>query len=90
MSGLTLRLREGVTWKAFPDGVVAFVTDTCETHLLPVEFADLLLAPAKAVIINETGVEQECSIDGDVGNPLRISRNFIEEMVKLKILAFAH
>ncbi len=36
-----LRIAGGVRWRAFTDGVVVYVAETCETHLLPPQCAGL-------------------------------------------------
>ncbi len=39
-----LRLALGVSWRCFPDGIVVYVAETCETHLLSCQFKSLLEA----------------------------------------------
>jgi hypothetical protein len=44
-----VRLGPGVRWRTFPDGAVAYVPATCETHLLTPACEPLLDALAQAV-----------------------------------------
>ena len=52
---IRLVLAPGLRWRVFVDGVVVYVAETCETHLLPAEFARFMPAlqgPMKAVGAN--------------------------------------
>lgn len=44
-----LRIAQGVRWRSFADGVVVCVGETCETHLLPSDYASLLTSLSMAV-----------------------------------------
>ncbi|MHB8494569.1 MAG: hypothetical protein ACYC9Z_04405 [Casimicrobiaceae bacterium] len=51
----TLALAPGLRWRVYADGIVVYVAETCETHLLPAEFARFMPAlqgPMKAVGAN--------------------------------------
>ena len=87
---LKLRLGLGVRWLSYSDGLVVYVGETCEMHLLPIVFAPLLNSPAKAVIVEGSEPVEAESANGIDGGEWRVSRNFIEEMLALKILTVSH
>ncbi|MCV2368004.1 hypothetical protein [Roseateles oligotrophus] len=67
--------------------MVVHVGESCETHLLPVPFEPLLKAPFKVVAVDEPG-RIELTPDGAEVNAglILVSRNFIEELIQLKVL----
>ena len=85
-----LRLGRGVRWLSYPDGLVVYVDETCEMHLLPIVFAPLLNAPAEAVIVEGSEPFEAESADRVYGGQLPVSRNVITEMLTLKILTVNH
>jgi hypothetical protein len=81
----TLTLRPDVRWRSYPDGVALFVPQTCEAHLLPLDFLGLLESPSQVQIVAEEDVIEP--IAGPVAGEMatRVSRRFVDELVQLKI-----
>jgi hypothetical protein len=81
-----LKLRAEVRWRAYDDGVVIYVGETCETHLLAAAFHGLLRAPQSAQEVDDPGVLEPLPGSGDEIPAVRVSRGFVNELVGLKIL----
>ena len=80
-----LTLRADVRWRSYPDGVALFVPQTCEAHLLPLEFLGLLEAPTQVEIVAQEDVIEPIADSATEGVATRVSRKFVDELVQLKI-----
>ena len=85
MPAHTLTLRPDVRWRSYPDGVALFVPQTCEAHLLPLELLCLLEAPAQVEIVAEDDVIESPAGPDTGAAAMRVSRQFVDELVQLKI-----
>lgn len=73
-------------WHSFGDGVVVYVNASCETHLLPPEFAELLHDPSR-VVIDDPADHVRAPLGEDPEHPaLLVPRPVIDELVQLQIL----
>jgi hypothetical protein len=79
------KLRPEVRWRAYDDGVVVYVGETCETHIVAADFHGLLSAPQHAVIVDEPGVLATLPDTGDGVTAVQVSRALVNELVELKI-----
>ena len=79
-------LRPGVLTRTYPDGVAVYVGETCETHILAPDFEELLKAPDRVSIVEESGVFHVSAPGPDLGRTVSVSRAFIEELSRLKIV----
>lgn len=85
MSAQSLTLRPDVRWRSYPDGVALFVPQTCEAHLLPLEFLGLLEMPTRVDIVAEEDVIEPIAGSSAGDQATRVSRRFVDELVQLKI-----
>lgn len=82
-----LDIAPGVRWRAFSDGVVVYVGETCETHLLPPDYQSVLNAFSLALDPDASGVGG--TSDGAIvvgGRTVAISGAALQELIGLKIL----
>jgi hypothetical protein len=83
---MCLNLRPGVRRRTYPDGVVVYVAETCETHILAPDFEALLKPPCRVLLVEEPGVLQARVDDSDATPTIHVSRAFIDELSRLKII----
>ena len=81
-----LRIARGVRWREFADGVVVYVGETCETHLLPPDWSSLLEALSTGMDSDDAGN----SGGADLGNArhtalTEFSDSVLRELADLKI-----
>ncbi|MDC8784869.1 hypothetical protein [Roseateles koreensis] len=82
---MRLELRSEVLWRAYPDGLVVYVGETCETHLLPLAFEDLLKTPQVFEVVAQAGILERPGLALGVHPGPRVSRAYAEELSGLKI-----
>lgn len=87
---MCLKLRPGVLRRPYSDGVVVYVAETCEIHILPPDFEELLKAPYRALIVEEAGLLHTTDGGLDLEPAVRISSAFVKELLQLKILERAN
>ncbi len=80
-----LKLRSEVQWRGYEDGVVVYVPETCETHILPVDFLGMLVTPQRVLVVEQDGVIEKLYNTSDGVLETRVSRSFVEELTDLKI-----
>lgn len=84
LEALGLYLAPGLHWRVFSDGIVAYVVETCETHLLPAaygQFMPVALGPAQAGHLSTTPQ----GADASVMIPATPSVEAIEQLIALGI-----
>jgi hypothetical protein len=81
-----LRLTRGVKWRSFTDGFVVYVAETCETHLLPPDFIDLLEVSAPGINPGDAHqTDTSNSFDACRRVMTGVSEAQVRELVDLKI-----
>ena len=86
MSRVELRPVEGTKWRAYPDGLVVYVGDSCESYLLPSACALLLGSLVSAIEVAERDVIELVSGNDDPAPTVRASRRIVDELVGLSII----
>jgi hypothetical protein len=85
LEALGLYLAPGLHWRVFSDGIVAYVVETCETHLLPAaygQFMPVARAPAQAGHLSATPQ----GADASDATPMTLSEETIEQLIALGIV----
>ena len=80
-----MQLGRGVKWRAYDDGIVAYVPATCETHILPPHFAAFFRSVASwssGPVKTANTLAQDSSETPAPG----VEDQFISELIALKIL----
>lgn len=81
-----LRIAAGVSWRSFTDGVVVYVAETCETHLLPPHCA-ALFNKAGAGTSSDGGCDAGLGKRPDTASPglKELPEDTLQALVDLKI-----
>lgn len=80
-----MKLRSGVKWRAYGDGVVVYVPATCETHVLAPELADIICSRT-AESSGPAGGVDSLAVDFTETSASGVADQFIDELIALKIL----
>lgn len=79
-----LVLAPGLRWRVYADGVVVYVAETCETHLLPAELAQFMPALHGSVEdIGANGVESTRRVPS--ASLAAIPEAAIEQLIALRV-----
>ncbi|MDP1647146.1 MAG: hypothetical protein Q8M01_02955 [Rubrivivax sp.] len=81
-----LRIPWGVRWRSFTDGVVVYVAETCETHLLPPDCSGLFASSALTAGLDTTNGADEADASAEVRRmSTRPSDPALQALIDLKI-----
>ena len=77
-------------WHAYADGVVVYVAETCETHLLPPDCEAFLEASIAGLARNQAAGVETVELSGTDDPGMTLEEAALRELLDLKILEPAH